>query len=63
MTIAVSHCPHCDGYIKLQTKQSRAHHVYGFPTVKRRRSCPRCDFKISTIELPLEIGNEVFAED
>lgn len=61
MTIAVTHCPHCN--IKLQTKQSRAHHVYGFPTMKRRRSCPKCDFKISTIELPLEIGNEVFAED
>ena len=63
MTIAVSHCPNCNGHIKLQTKQSRAHDAYGFPTIKRRRSCPRCNFKISTIELPLEIGDQVFAED
>ena len=61
MTLAVTHCPDCNK--KLQAKDSRPHTIYGFPTVKRRRVCPSCDFRISTIELPITIGNDVFLEE
>jgi transcriptional regulator NrdR family protein len=63
MTLAVTHCPVCEGRVKLQARESRLHTVYGFPTIKRRRVCLKCDFRITTIELPIEIGNEVFGED
>jgi|TARA_R110001632_G_scaffold159896_1_gene278114 transcriptional regulator NrdR family protein len=61
MTLAVTHCPKC--HKKLQAKDSRPHTAYGFPTVKRRRVCLICNFRITTIELPILIGNEVFEED
>ena len=61
MTISCAHCPKCK--IKLQAKESRIHHKFGFSTVKRRRSCPKCDFRITTVEVPMEIANEVFSED
>ena len=53
----------CEGRVKLQAKDSRPHEAYGFPTVKRRRVCTKCNFRITTIELPIEIGNQVFEED
>ena len=62
MTLAVSHCPKCHDQ-KLQAKDSRPHIAYGFRTIKRRRACPICNFKISTIELPITIGNDVFLEE
>jgi len=65
MTLAVTHCPSCkelDLPVKLVTKDSRAHFEYGFRTVKRRRICLKCNFKITTIELPITVGNEVFGE-
>jgi hypothetical protein len=37
MTLAVTHCPVCEGRVKLQARESRLHTVYGFPTIKRRR--------------------------
>ena len=61
MTITVSQCPNCQ--TKLQAKESRLHTAYGFPTVKRRRVCKSCDFRTTTIELPIDVGNEVFEED
>jgi len=61
MTLAVTHCPNCKK--KLQAKASRPHTVYGFPTVKRRRVCQSCDFRISTIELPIDVGNSIFNEE
>jgi|TARA_R110000772_G_scaffold163820_1_gene275250 transcriptional regulator NrdR family protein len=61
MTLAVSHCPDC--YKKLKAKDSRPHTAYGFPTVKRRRVCPSCDFRITTIEVPLDVGNSLFKEE
>jgi len=63
MTLAVTHCPNCNGRVKLRTKDSRPHEAYGFPTVKRRRTCHKCNFRITTIEMPISIGNEVFEED
>mgnify|MGYP003109153206 CR=1 FL=1 len=63
MTLAVTHCPNCKGRVRLQSKDSRLHEAYGFPTMKRRRVCRVCDFRITTIELPISIGNEIFEED
>lgn len=61
MSLSASHCPHC--VRKLEVIDSRAHFSYGFPTVRRRRACTKCDFKITTIELPIELGNEIFKDD
>jgi len=63
MTLAVTHCPECKGRVKLQSKDSRCHEIYGFPTMKRRRVCGICDFRITTIEIPISIGDEVFLEE
>ena len=62
MTLSVSHCPKCHDQ-KLQAKDSRPHIGYGFPTIKRRRVCPICNFRITTIELPLDVGNSIFEEE
>tara|TARA_R110000765_G_scaffold337261_1_gene427589 strand:- start:112 stop:303 length:192 start_codon:yes stop_codon:yes gene_type:complete len=59
--ITASHCPKCNE--KLKVINSRKHSDYGFLTVKRRRACFFCDFKISTIEISLEIGNQIFIEE
>ena len=59
--ISVSHCPDCKK--RLKTINSRAHITYGFPTIRRRRACVFCDFRISTVELPSDIGDSIFAED
>ena len=58
---SISHCPDC--LHKLITWDSRPHVRYGFQTVKRRRVCKPCNFRISTIELPITIGNDVFLEE
>lgn len=61
MTLAVTHCPECRK--KMKTMDSREHTAYGFQTVRRRRGCLYCSFRITTVELPLNIGNSVFEED
>lgn len=61
MSLSVSHCPHC--IKKLDIIDSRPHFAYGFPTVRRRRVCKTCDFKITTIELPIELGNDIFKNE
>ena len=61
MTLAVTHCPECRK--KLKALDSRPHTAYGFPTAKRRRVCLICNFRITTIEIPISIGDEVFEED
>lgn len=65
MSLCVSHCPHCvpQNQRKLEVIDSRAHFSYGFPTVRRRRACTKCDFRVTTIELPIKIGNEIFKDD
>jgi len=61
MTLAASHCPNCK--TKMATIDSRPHLHYGFPTIKRRRKCLTCDFRISTVELPASLADEIFQED
>jgi len=61
MTISVSHCPTCK--TKLQARDSRRHIAYGFITIKRRRVCKTCNFRVTTIELPLDVGNSIFKEE
>ena len=58
--ITVSICPHCNS--KLKVMDTRANFVYDFATVKRRRKCKNCDFKISTIEIPELLVNDIFKE-
>ncbi len=43
-------CPKCDND-KTEVKDSRAQG----PHVRRRRSCPRCEHKFSTLEVPVEL--------
>ena len=61
MTLSVTHCPKCNE--KMQARDSRKQTAYGFPTLKRRRVCTSCDYRITTIELPITIGNDVFLEE
>ena len=58
--ITVSICPHCNS--KLRAADTRANIAYGFATVKRRRACKNCDFKISTVEVPETLANDIFKE-
>ena len=61
MALATSHCPNCK--TKMTTVDSRPHLLYGFPTIRRRRKCLTCDFRISTVELPVSLTDEIFQED
>ena len=54
-------CPGCR--IKLQTKDSRPYDAYGFATVRRRRVCELCGFRVSTVELQVEVADSVFTEE
>jgi len=63
MTLAATYCPDCKGRVKLKAKDSRLHTAYGFETIKRRRVCLKCNFRISTIEIPITIGDEIFEEE
>jgi transcriptional regulator NrdR family protein len=60
--LSSSYCPNCAG-VKLASKDSRAHFAFGFPTTKRRKVCPSCDFRVTTIELPLHLAEEIFQEN
>ena len=59
--LSSSYCPNCAG-VKLASKDSRAHFAFGFPTTKRRKVCPSCDYRVTTIELPLHLAEEIFQE-
>ena len=59
--IIASHCPDCNK--KLKVINSRQFDDYGFLTIKRRRVCKHCDFKIFTIEIQKEITDEMFEND
>jgi transcriptional regulator NrdR family protein len=54
-------CPNCAG--KLRTASSRQHLAFGFTTVKRRKICPECDYRIFTIELPAAVADDVFRQE
>jgi transcriptional regulator NrdR family protein len=45
------------------TEESRHHFKYGFATVRRVRRCKKCRYRVVTVELPEEIGDEVFLEE
>jgi len=60
--LSSSYCPHCRNE-KLAAKDSRAHSAFGFLTTKRRKVCPSCDFRVTTIELPLHLAEEIFQEN
>ena len=42
---------------------SRQHSLYGFQTIKRRRKCLTCDFRASTIEVPIDLAKDIFYEE
>ena len=54
-------CPKCK--TKTKTEDSRHHSKYGFWTVRRVRRCKKCRYRVVTVELPEEIGDEVFLEE
>mgnify|MGYP001081423665 CR=1 FL=1 len=41
---------------KLQVKDTRTLHRFGFETVQRRRTCPCCDYRMLTVEISLELA-------
>jgi len=59
--LPVSHCPECK--IKMQTNDSRLYFNFGFPTVRRRRSCSKCEFQTTTIEIPFDMAKDIFNEE
>jgi len=61
MDESISHCPDCNH--KLRTLDSRPHIRYGFQTIKRRRKCAKCNYRSVTVELPIELANQIFEED
>jgi len=57
----VSHCPKCNK--KMMAIDSRQNMQYGFQTIKRRRKCLTCDFRVSTVEVPIDLANDIFNEE
>ena len=58
---SLSNCPTCNH--KLMTWDSRPHNGYGYATIKRKRKCVYCEYRIVTVEIPIELGNSIFLED
>jgi transcriptional regulator NrdR family protein len=54
-------CPNCK--TRTGVTESRHHNQYGFWTVRRVRRCKKCRYRVATVELPEEIGDEVFLEE
>ena len=61
MFLPVSHCPECKG--KMQTIDSRLYFNFGFPTIRRRRYCDKCEFRVTTIEIPFDMAKDIFNEE
>jgi transcriptional regulator NrdR family protein len=61
MELAASHCTNCK--TKMKAYDSKPHLHYGFSTIRRRRKCLTCDFRINTVELPESLADEIFQED
>ncbi len=57
----VSYCPKCE--TKMSAVDSRQHSAFGFQTIKRRRKCPTCDFRASTVEVPIDLAKDIFSEE
>lgn len=47
----------------MQTIDSRMHFGFGFPTIRRRRSCSRCEYRATTIEIPFNMAADIFNEE
>ncbi len=54
-------CPDCG--TKLQTKDSHPHDTYGFATVRRRKVCGSCGFRVSTVELQVTVADSLFMKE
>jgi len=54
-------CPRCG--TKMRTQDSRPHDAYGFSTVRRRKVCGSCGFRVSTVEVHAAVAHTLFAED
>ena len=48
---------------KMAAVDSRQHLTYGFQTIKRRRKCLTCDFRASTVEVPIDLAKDIFSEE
>lgn len=57
------HCATCPEHPKLEVLESR-HRAYGDTrTTHRRRACPVCNARVSTIEVPATMARDLFLED
>ena len=54
-------CPRCG--TKMQTRDSRPYEGYGFATVRRRKVCGACGFRVSTVELQVAVADSLFLEE
>mgnify|MGYP003121419298 CR=1 FL=1 len=61
LCLSASHCPRCRK--KMQTIDSRMHFGFGFPTIRRRRSCSKCEYRATTIEIPFDMATDIFNEE
>jgi hypothetical protein len=58
MTLAVTHCPVCEGRVKLQARESRLHTVYGFNQQKIRDSTKMSGKNVRSTELAETLRNK-----
>ena len=52
----IFYCPEClsqGDKNKLKVTDTKEYFALGFPSIRRRKKCLTCDFKISTIEMEL----------
>ena len=56
-------CNVCPGAPKLETIESRPVVIGATNTTRRRRKCPVCNNRFSTIEVPAEFAPGLFSED
>jgi transcriptional regulator NrdR family protein len=61
MSLSVSQCPECK--CKMHTADSRLYLNFGFPTIRRRRYCDKCEFRVTTIEIPFNMAKDIFNEE
>ena len=45
------------------TWDSRPHTGYGYATIKRKRKCVYCEYRVVTVEIPIDLGNSIFWEE
>ena len=47
----------------MHTADSRLYLNFGFPTIRRRRYCDKCEFRVTTIEIPFNMAKDIFNEE